>query len=83
MKIYVVTMYRWGDNENHSYVVGAFVDDLDKAVQLGHEVMEYRGGKYEPEIVSFDNSTDPPRMTIEREASDFHKKLEFKNIHLQ
>ena len=35
MKIYVVTMYRWGDKENHSYVVGAFVDDMVQAVQLG------------------------------------------------
>lgn len=63
MKIYVVTMYRWGDNENHSYVVGAFVDDPDKAIRLGKEMMEYRGRKYEPEVVCFDDVTDPPKVT--------------------
>lgn len=64
MKIYVVSMYRWGDNEGHSYVLGAFVDDPNKAVKVGIEHMEYRGNKYSPEVVCFDDSTDPPERTI-------------------
>jgi hypothetical protein len=64
MKIYVVTMYRWGDKENHSYVIGAYVDDMDKAVRAGEDEYEWRGHKYDPEVVCFDHSTDPPTMTV-------------------
>lgn len=49
--IYVVTMYRWGDRENHSYVVGAYSTEA-KAIEAGRLEEEWRGGKYAHEIVS-------------------------------
>lgn len=53
MKVYVVTMYRWGDRENHSYVLGVW-DDKDVAIEKGKEEISYRGGKYEPEVISIE-----------------------------
>lgn len=47
--IYVVTGYRWGLRDDHSYVV-AVDPDFDKATQLAREELEYRGGKYAMEI---------------------------------
>jgi hypothetical protein len=79
MKIYVVTMYRWGDRENHSYVVGAFADDEERAVRLGKEMHEYRGGKYDPEVVCFDHSTNPPTMTVVYPVEKFDSKV-FKGL---
>ena len=49
-KLYVVTMYRWGDKECHSYLWGVFTDK-DKAIEEGYEEMRSRGNKYEPEVV--------------------------------
>lgn len=46
MKIFVVTMYRWGDPENHSYVIGAFTSRL-RAEYAAKDEHEYRGGKYD------------------------------------
>jgi hypothetical protein len=57
MKIYVVTMYRWGDRESHSYVHGIY-DDRDLAFRMAQEEKEYRGGnKYYPEILLFEKNT--------------------------
>jgi len=44
--IYVVTAYRWGDREKHSYVVGAY-DNLVGAKARAKREERYRGGKYE------------------------------------
>jgi len=43
--IYVVTAYRWGDHEKHSYVVGAYDNPKDANTQAKTEE-SYRGGKY-------------------------------------
>lgn len=48
--IYVVTAYRWGDHEKHSYVVGAY-DNYEGASDEARLEEMYRGGKYECEIV--------------------------------
>lgn len=48
-EIYVVTAYRWGDRERHSYIVGAFFD-FALAKTAGEAEEEYRGGKYRCEI---------------------------------
>jgi len=59
-EIYTVTAYRWGDRENHSYIVGAFQvpGDNDKAEALALdaavEESNYRGGKYECEILALE-----------------------------
>ena len=44
--IFVVTAYRYGDNEKHSYVVGAYTT-REKAEQAKNSEETYRGGKYE------------------------------------
>ena len=49
MVIYLITAYRWGDCENHSYVVGAF-DTYEQALKRSREEEQHRGGKYECEI---------------------------------
>jgi len=50
-KVYVVTMYRWRDRENHSYVLGVYTT-REKAVKAGEREREYRGGnKYYPECL--------------------------------
>jgi hypothetical protein len=44
--IFVVTAYRYGDTEKHSYVVGAYTTK-EKAEQAKNSEESYRGGKYE------------------------------------
>jgi hypothetical protein len=46
---YVVTAYRWGQRNAHSFVVGAF-DNLDAAKKCADEYSDYRGGKYACEV---------------------------------
>lgn len=46
---YVVTAYRWGQRNAHSYVVGSF-SDLNRAKQCADEHVDYRGGKYACEV---------------------------------
>jgi len=48
---YVVLMNRWGDPENHSYVLRKAFHSEENAIQAGVEEKKHRGGKYEPEIV--------------------------------
>jgi hypothetical protein len=48
--IYVVTMYRYGDREKHSYVLGAF-STPELAHRYGQVEFAWRGSKYHPEIV--------------------------------
>jgi hypothetical protein len=53
MKVYVVTAYRWGDREKHSYVVGVF-DNEENAIKEAKLETEWRGGKYECEVRSME-----------------------------
>ena len=67
MKIYVVTMYRWGDRESHSYVHGIYTKK-ELALKMAQEEKEYRGGnKYYPEILEFKKNF-PRSSEEEREA---------------
>lgn len=50
MDIYVVHAYRWGDRENHSYLVGVWFDE-GSALFYANEHQIHRGGKYICEIV--------------------------------
>jgi hypothetical protein len=50
--VYVVTMYRYGDREKHSYVLGVFSNE-NIAHECGEKEKDYRGGKYEFEIIRF------------------------------
>ena len=53
MNIYVVTAYRFGDRESHSYVVGAFDNEVTALEQAKLE-REWRGGKYQCEVRSME-----------------------------
>lgn len=50
MIVYVLTMNRYGSDENHSYVSGVFTS-LRQALESGVSHAEYRAYKYEPDIV--------------------------------
>jgi hypothetical protein len=54
--VYVVTMYRYGNREKHSYVLGAWMD-LDVAKAHASTEISWRGNKYLPEIIAC--NTDP------------------------
>ena len=53
MQIFVVTAYRWGSKEGHSYVVGVF-DTEELAIAQAKMEKEWRGGKYECEVIVMD-----------------------------
>jgi hypothetical protein len=53
MNVFVVSAYRWGLRDCHSYVVGVR-DTLDAARELADSHVEYRGGKYGCEVVQCD-----------------------------
>jgi hypothetical protein len=62
VKLFVVKMNRWGDDELHSYVEGVY-DDIELAKKWGQAEKDFRGGKYEAEIVEFElNNTDCPPL---------------------
>lgn len=47
---WIVTMYRYGDHEKHSYVLGVF-SSFEQALKSGNDEEEMRGGKYKSEYV--------------------------------
>jgi hypothetical protein len=49
-KLYIVSMYRFGDKSLHSYVLGAFTHNVRANNEADREE-ESRGGKYVAEIV--------------------------------
>lgn len=51
-KVYTVHAYRWGDREKHSYSVGVYTDEK-KALEIAEAESEYRGGKYECEVLEW------------------------------
>jgi hypothetical protein len=53
MKVYVVTMYRWGNHEEHSYVLGVWTNKI-VAENYGITEESWRGGKYESEVTEWD-----------------------------
>ena len=53
MKVYVVTMHRWGCCDTHSYVL-AVVEKKAKAQKMASAEEENRGGKYVSRITETD-----------------------------
>ena len=49
-EIYAVTAYRWGDLDGHSYLVGVY-GKKQAALDAARLEQEYRGGKYECEVI--------------------------------
>ena len=52
MPIYVVHAKRWGDKENHSYIVTATLNKAD-ALSVAETEEQERGGKYGCEVSCF------------------------------
>lgn len=50
--VYVVTAYRFGDRERHSYVVGVFTNP-ELAIEVAEQVPDERAGKYYAEVLKF------------------------------
>jgi hypothetical protein len=51
-KLYVLTMYMFGDREKHSYVKGVFTK-MPKALEICHMEEQDRGGKYTGEVLEY------------------------------
>ncbi len=65
--VYVVTMYRWGNREMHSYLHGVY-STKTKAEKAGDDEKAHRGGnKYYPEV-------------LEVEVNGSHGTHDFKTI---
>ena len=69
-KIYVVTMYRWGNRENHSYLLSVW-SKKQKALDECKKEEDYRGGKYMGEIIEMEldselRDEDRARKTIKK-----------------
>ena len=56
--IYVVEMLRWGDDETHHYVLGAYTT-LAKAKLSGNAEKSWRAGKYDYRIVYVNLDQEP------------------------
>lgn len=52
MSVFVTTMYRYGDREKHSYVLGVW-SSSEVAMQAGQTEALWRAGKYEPEVTEW------------------------------
>jgi len=56
--VYVVTMYRFGDREKHSYVLGVWSDKAEADKHANAEV-DYRGGKYKADVLKVVVNAEP------------------------
>lgn len=76
MKLYVVQMYRWGDFDSHSYVLGVY-DKKHKAQSEAVKEFENRGcGKYLPCIHIFSDiagSIKQGNIWTEKQCRDYRK----------
>ena len=52
MKVFVTTMYRFGNRELHSYVLGTW-SSKELAERHGQNEAAWRGGKYEPGVTEW------------------------------
>jgi len=75
-KVYVVTMYRWGDRENHSYVLGVYSTEKKAKIAGEAERVERGGNKYYPECLEFDlnSSNGQVRVVVSLEYYPYFKK---------
>jgi len=62
-KIYVTTMYRWGNKERHSYVIFVGFSKY-KAIESGTSEFDSRGGKYSPEVIEFTPDDSKSRKIV-------------------
>ena len=62
-EVYVVTLYRWGDRECHSYVTWAG-RSKSAALKAADAEEEYRGGKYNAEVLEFGEDGRERRVIV-------------------
>ena len=63
MAVYTVIMYRWGDRERHSYLLGVF-DTEEQAIDEGERECAWRGNKYKPFIAKVEINAVKKRVPI-------------------
>ena len=61
LELYTVLSHRWGDEEDHTYLVGSF-RTLEKAIAVAKSHREYRGGKYETVVYKDRFNGDPEKV---------------------
>lgn len=69
-EVFVTTMYRWGDREAHSYIVGVFSSE-QLALAAGKREAKNRGGKYSPTV---------ERLGLDQDGSRYEREFEHKLI---
>jgi len=71
MHIYVITMYRFGNRNKHSYVLGAY-SSKKKAIKYARIEEADRGEKYKAEIlkIKINKEYDNVNEMIEIESGD-------------
>ena len=68
-KLCVVIMYRYGNLENHSYLLGVY-DTIGIAILEGEKEYVYRGcGKYYPHVLEVELNATKKRRVIQSAES--------------
>ena len=81
--MFIVKMERWGDYENHSYLIGVFNNYMTASLE-GQNHRQYRGGKYEPKIIALDiEGKLDKKYYIASVFDNDRKKLEFKVLNTE
>jgi len=52
-KVYTVTAYKWGNREDHSYIVGVY-SKKHAAIKAAEIEEEWRGKEYECEVLEWE-----------------------------
>ena len=76
---YVVEALRWGDRENHSYIVGVY-DNLHDACEACVVEEMWRGGKYECVINDYNKigigiQAQKEKLLSERDVAEFNLEV--------
>jgi len=74
--MFVVLAHRWGEDTNHSYLVGVF-DEKVKAVRAALTEEYCRGGKYDCQVIetAVNEGCDP--LSSQKEKEDYVSKEMF------
>ncbi len=51
-EVYTVHAHRWGNRDNHSYIVGVY-PDKEQAIKAAEDEEQHRGGKYSCEVIEW------------------------------
>ncbi len=62
--LYTVIMRRWGERDNHSYVLGVFLKKSEAIAARDHE-REWRGGTYDGEVQEWEKFELPTMESVD------------------